>query len=47
MLLVLPDVDGDYGDEEFRRFAPEFRNRLDGVVTSRKLDKPNYVKNCW
>ena len=33
------DVDGNYGDEEFKRFfAPEFRNRLDGVVTFGKLD---------
>ena len=39
------DVDGDYGDEEFRRFfAPEFRNRLDGVVTFGKLDKPIMLK---
>ena len=42
------DVDGEYGDEEFRRFlAIEFRNRLDGVVTFGKLDKPNCIKNCW
>ena len=33
------DSEGDYGDEEFKRFfAPEFRNRLDGVVTFGKLD---------
>ncbi len=33
------DADGNYGDEEFKRFfAPEFRNRLDGVVTFGKLD---------
>ena len=39
------DVDGEYGDEEFRRFfAPEFRNRLDGVVTFGKLDKPIVLK---
>ena len=39
------DVNGDYGDEEFKRFfAPEFRNRLDGVVTFGKLDKPISIK---
>ena len=33
------DSEGNYGDEEFKRFfAPEFRNRLDGVVTFGKLD---------
>jgi len=33
------DAEGNYGDEEFKRFfAPEFRNRLDGVVTFGKLD---------
>ena len=35
----------DYGDEEFKRFfAPEFRNRLDGVVVFGKLDKPIMLK---
>jgi ATP-dependent Clp protease ATP-binding subunit ClpA len=39
------DLDGDYGDEEFKRFfAPEFRNRLDGVVTFGKLEKPIMLK---
>tara|TARA_B100001094_G_C18171678_1_gene795498 strand:- start:270 stop:2516 length:2247 start_codon:yes stop_codon:yes gene_type:complete len=39
------DVDQVYGDEEFKRFfAPEFRNRLDGVVTFGKLDKPIMMK---
>jgi ATP-dependent Clp protease ATP-binding subunit ClpA len=38
-------LDGDYGDEEFKRFfAPEFRNRLDGVVTFGKLEKPIMLK---
>ena len=37
--------DMDYGDEEFKRFfAPEFRNRLDGVVVFGKLDKPIMLK---
>ncbi len=39
------DANGDYGDEEFKRFfAPEFRNRLDGVVTFGKLEKPIMIK---
>jgi ATP-dependent Clp protease ATP-binding subunit ClpA len=39
------DLDGEYGDEEFKRFfAPEFRNRLDGVVTFGKLEKPIMLK---
>ena len=39
------DFDQDYGDEEFKRFfAPEFRNRLDGVVTFGKLDKAISIK---
>ena len=39
------DLAGDYGDEEFKRFfAPEFRNRLDGVVTFGKLEKPIMLK---
>ena len=39
------NAEGDYGDEEFKRFfAPEFRNRLDGVVTFGKLDKPISIK---
>tara|TARA_R110000823_G_scaffold116811_1_gene239990 strand:- start:846 stop:2207 length:1362 start_codon:yes stop_codon:yes gene_type:complete len=39
------DFVGDYGDEEFKRFfAPEFRNRLDGVVTFGKLEKPIMLK---
>ena len=39
------DLDMDYGDEEFKRFfAPEFRNRLDGVVVFGKLDKPIMLK---
>lgn len=34
-----------YEDTEFKRFfAPEFRNRLDGVVTFGKLDKPISIK---
>ena len=39
------DLGGNYGDEEFKRFfAPEFRNRLDGVVTFGKLEKPIMLK---
>ena len=39
------DLEGEYGDEEFKRFfAPEFRNRLDGVVTFGKLDQPIMLK---
>ena len=39
------DADGNYGDEEFKRFfAPEFRNRLDGVVTFGKLDNNIMLK---
>ena len=39
------ELDMDYGDEEFKRFfAPEFRNRLDGVVVFGKLDKPIMLK---
>jgi len=39
------DASGNYGDEEFKRFfAPEFRNRLDGVVTFGKLEKPIMIK---
>tara|TARA_B100001248_G_scaffold80691_2_gene58587 strand:- start:2864 stop:5125 length:2262 start_codon:yes stop_codon:yes gene_type:complete len=39
------DMDIAYGDEEFKRFfAPEFRNRLDGVVVFGKLDKPIMLK---
>ena len=39
------DMDFEYQDEEFKRFfAPEFRNRLDGVVVFDKLDKPIMLK---
>jgi len=39
------DFAEDYGDDEFKRFfAPEFRNRLDGVVTFGKLDKEISIK---
>jgi len=39
------DFETEYEDEEFKRFfAPEFRNRLDGVVTFGKLDKPISIK---
>ena len=35
----------DYEDAEFKRFfAPEFRNRLDGVITFAALGKPTMVK---
>ena len=35
----------DYNDDELKRFfAPEFRNRLDGVITFGKLAKPVMMK---
>ena len=35
----------EYGDDEFKRFfAPEFRNRLDGVITFNRLGKPVMMK---
>ena len=38
-------LDGDYGDEEFKRFfAPEFRNRLDATVVFAKLSKEVLIK---
>ena len=37
--------DNTYEDTEFKRFfAPEFRNRLDGVITFAKLGKPVMMK---
>lgn len=39
------NFDSEYEDEEFKRFfAPEFRNRLDGVVTFGSLDKATSIK---
>lgn len=39
------DEDKSYEDTEFKRFfAPEFRNRLDGVITFAKLGKPVMMK---
>jgi len=38
-------MDRDYEDGELKKFfPPEFRNRLDGVVTFGKLDKPVMLK---
>ena len=38
-------MDKDYEDGELKKFfPPEFRNRLDGVVTFGKLDKPVMLK---
>jgi ATP-dependent Clp protease ATP-binding subunit ClpA len=37
--------DGDYEDKELKKFfAPEFRNRLDGIVTFSKLSKETMIK---
>jgi ATP-dependent Clp protease ATP-binding subunit ClpA len=37
--------DKDYTDEELKKFfAPEFRNRLDGVITFSKLTKETMIK---
>jgi len=39
------DEDAEYEDTEFKRFfAPEFRNRLDGVITFAKLGHPVMLK---
>lgn len=39
------DLDKDYEDTDFKKyFPPEFRNRLDGVITFGKLDKPVMMK---
>jgi len=39
------DEDAGYEDTEFKRFfAPEFRNRLDGVITFAKLGHPVMLK---
>ena len=37
--------DKDYSDKDLKKFfTPEFRNRLDGIVTFNKLSKPTMVK---
>ena len=39
------DHDDNYEDKEFKRFfSPEFRNRLDGVITFAKLSKETMIK---
>ncbi len=39
------DLDKDYEDTDFKKFfPPEFRNRLDGIITFGKLDKPVMMK---
>lgn len=39
------DMEKDYEDAELKKFfAPEFRNRLDGVITFGKLDKNTMIK---
>ena len=39
------DEDNDYEDKELKKFfAPEFRNRLDGIITFGKLDKEVMMK---
>ena len=38
-------MDKDYDDEELKRFfPPEFRNRLDGIITFGRLEKPVMMK---
>lgn len=38
-------MDEGYSDTAFRKFfTPEFRNRLDGVITFKKLSKPTMIK---
>jgi len=38
-------MDRDYDDEELKKFfPPEFRNRLDGIITFGKLEKPVMMK---
>jgi ATP-dependent Clp protease ATP-binding subunit ClpA len=38
-------IEGDYNDSELKKFfAPEFRNRLDGVITFAKLSKETMMK---
>jgi ATP-dependent Clp protease ATP-binding subunit ClpA len=38
-------LDKDYEDTELKKFfAPEFRNRLDGIITFAKLGKPVMLK---
>jgi ATP-dependent Clp protease ATP-binding subunit ClpA len=38
-------MDKDYEDTDLKKFfAPEFRNRLDGVITFGKLDKNTMIK---
>jgi ATP-dependent Clp protease ATP-binding subunit ClpA len=37
--------DKDYSDKDLKKFfTPEFRNRLDGIITFNKLSKPTMVK---
>ena len=39
------DLEKEYGDEQFKLyFSPEFRNRLDAVITFNKLDKSTIKK---
>ena len=38
-------MDEGYSDTAFRKFfTPEFRNRLDGIITFKKLSKPTMIK---
>jgi len=38
-------MDESYSDSAFKKFfTPEFRNRLDGVITFKKLGKPTMIK---
>ena len=39
------ELDKDYEDTDFKKyFPPEFRNRLDGIITFGKLDKNTMMK---
>jgi len=39
------DTDQSYPDDELKRyFSPEFRNRLDGIITFSRLNKPTMIK---
>ena len=44
-MIVHEDLEMDYEDTELKKFfAPEFRNRLDGVIAFGKLEKNTMIK---
>ena len=44
-VIGFSNQDNDYEDKELKKFfAPEFRNRLDGVITFNKLSKETMIK---